>query len=363
MTEQNFSDTYTDEQIIALQALQHSLEMDPFEDPEPEHEETATALACDAAFASEATTEAPLKIHRKKIEKSYDLDWMLQLPEAEALKGAHLVNSADAEMFRDRLGAHLDGMVQCLTMLDADELIENMLDGVVVAFNRQMERCSDRLQRQQDELSEAIRADEGTEIDGTKMQGAQAGCYLAERHEQIHELACIAAQDSFSRCLGRPWTPNSGAFAPLHARETAAKATSTEWKKRRQKTEDDRFRLPEGTVVAITGGFAQGKWTYDKLAMWQKFDKLRLKYSDLVLVLTDETGANREAQKWAEKNAIPFGLISADFGAHGKSAAFRRNDEVMRHKPVALLAFEGNGPSMQLTKQAKAADVEVLRAS
>lgn len=325
-------------------------------------DESSTYAAAGSAMASERTMPGPLKIHRRKIEKSYDLDWMLQLPESEANMGTHLVADSDADAFKSRLGAHLDGIVQCLTMLDADELIENMLDGVVVAFNRQMERASDRLQRHQDELSECIRQDEGTEIDGTKMQEAQAGCYLAERHEQIHELACIAAQQSFSRCLGRPWTPNSRAFAPLHSKQTAAKATSTEWKKRRAKTEDDRFRLPVGTVVAMTGGYASGQWTFDKLAMWEKFDKLRLKYSDLVLVLTDETGANREAAKWAEKNNVPFAQITADFGAHGKAAAFRRNDEVLRMKPKALLTFEGNGPSKKLAELAKQSGVQILSA-
>ncbi|MDA0990995.1 MAG: DUF2493 domain-containing protein [Verrucomicrobia bacterium] len=338
-------------------------EHDAGKDPEEHHEETSTSRACDHAIATEATTNSDLSTYRKSVEKSYDLDWMLQMTPSQANHGHHLVQRKDAKIFQDRLTSFYTGIAQCFANIDADELVPDVLDAIVIALNRQMTRKGNQLTTRQDTLSEAIREDNGTEIQNNKIIEAQAYCYLLERHEQILELACIGGHHAYQQFTGRPWVPNNRPFSAKHTEtNTAATASSAEWKKRRDKTEDATFRLPKGTPVAITGGFDQGNWTADKLVMWQKFDKLRVRYQDMVLILTDETGANREAQKWAETNNVPNVLITADFQQYGKSAAFRRNDEVLRFAPVAMLCFKGNGPSQQLQKDAATKSIEILRA-
>jgi predicted nucleic acid-binding Zn ribbon protein len=351
----------------------NDLERDELSDAMKEHEakkdkeihaESSTSVAIDHAIASDATTSSDLTTYRKAVEKQYDLDWMLQMGEGSALHGHHLVKTSDQDLFIGKFGAHIQGLTQALVSLDAEEMIEDFLDGFAKSVNRQMERKSGQLRRRQDELTESIRASDGTEITENNIQQAQAYCYMLERQEQIAELACIAIHTAFEQTVGRPWVPNSSSFSAKHTQTvTAATASSTKWASRRRHTEANTFKLPEGRPVAITGGFAAGKWTIDKLQMWQKFDKLKAKYDDLVLILTDETGANREAQTWANKNKIPNVVLTADFTANGKSAAFRRNDEVLHLKPLTLLTFIGNGPSQELTKQAKAAGVEILRAA
>jgi hypothetical protein len=349
----------------------NDLERDELSDAMKEHEakkdkeihaESSTSVAIDHAIASDATTSSDLTTYRKAVEKQYDLDWMLQMGEGSALHGHHLVKTSDQDLFIGKFGAHIQGLTQALVSLDAEEMIEDFLDGFAKSANRQMERKSSQLGRRQDELTESIRASDGTEIAENNIQQAQAYCYMLERQEQIAELACIAIHTAFESTIGRPWVPNSSSFSSKHTETvTAATASSSKWAARRRHTEANTFKLPEGTPVAITGGFSAGKWTCDKLKMWERFDNLKARYHDLVLILTDETGANREAQTWANKNKIPNVVLTADFGANGRSAPFRRNDEVLHLKPSAMLTFPGNGPSIQLATDAKAAKVQILR--
>ena len=90
-----------------------------------------------------------------------------------------------------------------------------------------------------------------------------------------------------------------------------------------------RAHLPEGTLVAITGG----KDVRDPGAVTAKLDQTRAKHPDMVLVHGGGPGVERIAAQWAERNGVHQVVCRPDWNRHGRAAPFRRNDALLNLLP------------------------------
>ena len=105
--------------------------------------------------------------------------------------------------------------------------------------------------------------------------------------------------------------------------------------------------LPEGTLVAFTGGKDFG----DVTAIWRSLDSIKLKYEDMVLLHGGGPGAEKIAASWAEKNGVHQVVCKPNWDRDGKAAPFRRNDVLLNFLPKGLLAFPGSGITNNLDRQ------------
>ena len=105
--------------------------------------------------------------------------------------------------------------------------------------------------------------------------------------------------------------------------------------------------LPEGTLVAITGGKDFG----DVTAIWRSLDSIKIKYEDMVLLHGGGPGVERIAASWAEKHGVHQVVCKPNWDRDGKAAPFRRNDVLLNFLPKGLVAFPGSGITNNLSRQ------------
>ena len=117
--------------------------------------------------------------------------------------------------------------------------------------------------------------------------------------------------------------------------------------------------LPEGTLVAFTGG----KDFDDVTAIWRSLDSIKIKYDDVVLLHGGGPGAEKIAASWAEKNGVHQVVCKPNWDRDGKAAPFRRNDVLLNFLPKGLVAFPGSGITNNMIDKARKIGIPVLLAA
>ena len=74
--------------------------------------------------------------------------------------------------------------------------------------------------------------------------------------------------------------------------------------------------MPEGTLVAITGG----KEIADADVVWTTLDRAKEKYGDMVLLHGGGPGVEKIAASSAETRGVNQMICRPDWNAHGKAA-------------------------------------------
>ena len=119
-----------------------------------------------------------------------------------------------------------------------------------------------------------------------------------------------------------------------------------------------RPRPAPSTLVAIAGG----RDVRDPGAVAAKLDQVRAKHPDMVLVHGGGPGVERIAAQWAERNGVHQVVCWPDWNRHGRTAPFRRNDELLNLLPRGLIAFPGSGITDNLVEKAVQLGIPVARA-
>lgn len=71
------------------------------------------------------------------------------------------------------------------------------------------------------------------------------------------------------------------------------------------------------------------------------------------------TGADRVADKWAERNMMPRRRIAADWDKHGKAAGPMRNQAMVDLKPSYAIAFPGGRGTQDCVQRCDKAGIQV----
>ena len=127
----------------------------------------------------------------------------------------------------------------------------------------------------------------------------------------------------------------------------------------RPKDRETSAHLPEGTLVAFTGG----KDFADVTAIWRSLDSIKIKYDDMVLLHGGGPGAEKIAASWAEKNGVHQVVCKPNWDRDGKAAPFRRNDVLLNFLPKGLVAFPGSGITNNMIDKARKIGIPVLLAA
>ena len=250
------------------------------------------------------------------------------------------------EALAEAIRVIVDGVTVEGTQL-ADER-ESLMWGFVNMLHGQVTRLERTVDKIVPEMRDLERAQDGTEVKAWELQLlTDRARNLGDRHDAFETLRDTAAE-AYRVHTGQVWRPRHGSHASQTGTLTSAAIDARDFRRAR-KDRETRAHLPEGTLVAITGG----KEVADADTVWTTLDRAKAKYGDMVLLHGGGPGVAKIAASWAEARGVNQVICRPDWNAHGKAAPFRRNDELLNLLPKGVIAFPGSGITGNLVDKAR----------
>ena len=238
----------------------------------------------------------------------------------------------------------------------ADER-EAVLWSFVNCLDAQVRRLDRGVDRLSPELRDLQRAQDGSEVKSRELElVTDRAQNLGDRRDAFEQMRDAVAEQ-YRAETGDVWRPRHGSHTSQTGHLTSAAIDARDFLRAR-KDRETRAHLPEGTLVAITGG----RDVRDPGAVFARLDQTKAKYEDMVLVHGGGPGVERVAAQWAERNAVHQVVCKPDWNAHGRAAPFRRNDELLNLLPKGVIAFPGSGITDNLVDKAVKLGIPVMRA-
>ena len=235
----------------------------------------------------------------------------------------------------------------------ADER-ESLLWGFVNMLDAQTQRLDRSADRLMPDLRDLQREQDGSEIKSRELELiTDRAQNLTARRDAFEKMRDAAAQD-YQLQTGNVWRPRSGSHTSQTGKLTSAAVDARDFMRARQDRKTQ-AHLPEGTLVAVTGG----KDVSQPAAIFQRLDKVREKYTDMVLVHGGGPGVERIAASWAEQRGVHQVVCKPDWDRHGRAAPFRRNDDLLNLLPKGVIAFPGSGITENLVDKARQLGIPV----
>ncbi len=275
-------------------------------------------------------------------------------PERGELDSREVWDAGDAtEALAEAIRVIVGGVTVEGTQL-ADER-EALLWGFVNMLHSQVTRLERSVDRIVPEMKDLERAQDGTEVKAWELE-IQTGRArnLGDRRDAFERMREVAA-DAYRVHTGEVWRPRHGSHASQTGKLTSAAIDARDFRRAR-KDREIRAHLPDGTLVAITGG----KTDADADAVWTTLDLAKAKYGDMVLLHGGGPGVEKIAASWAEARGVNQVICRPDWSAHGKAAPFRRNDELLNFLPKGVIAFPGSGITGNLVDKARQLGIPVM---
>ena len=237
----------------------------------------------------------------------------------------------------------------------ADER-ESLLWGFVNCLDAQVRRLDRSVDRLAPELRELQRAQDGSEVKSRALElVTDRARNLGDRRDAFEQMRDAAAEH-YRAETGNLWRPRRSSHTSQTGHLTSAAIDARDFLRARN-DHAMRAHLPQGTLVAITGG----RDVRDPGAVTAKLDQTRAKHPDMVLVHGGGPGVERIAAQWAERNGVHQVVCRPDWNRHGRAAPFRRNDELLNLLPKGVLAFPGSGITDNLVEKAVQLGIPVAR--
>ena len=274
-------------------------------------------------------------------------------PERGELDSRVVWDEDDAmEALSEAIRVIVDGITVDGTQM-ADER-EALMWGFVNMLHSQVQRLDRAVDRIVPEMRDLERAQDGTEVKAWELQLlTDRAQNLGDRRDSFEKMRDLAA-DAYRTETGDVWRPRHGSHTSQTGALTSAAIDARDFRRAR-KDRDTQAHLPDGTLVAITGG----KTVSDADAVWTTLDSTRAKYGDMVLLHGGGPGVEKIAASWAEARGVNQVICRPDWNAHGKAAPFRRNDELLNLLPKGVIAFPGSGITGNLVDKAKQLGIPV----
>ena len=237
----------------------------------------------------------------------------------------------------------------------ADER-EPLMWGLVNMLHSQVGRLDRAVDRLVPGIKDMQRAQDGSEIAAWELEIAtERARNLGDRRDAFEKLRDTAA-DAYLAETNDVWRPRNGSHTSKTGTLTSAAIDARDYRRARKESEIG-AHLPDGTLVAVTGG----KEVADPGAVWSVLDRTHAKHADMVLVHGGAPGIETVAAKWAEARGVHQLIVRPDWKAHGRAAPFRRNDEMLDLLPKGVIAFAGSGVTGNLVDKARQMGIPVLQ--
>ena len=237
----------------------------------------------------------------------------------------------------------------------ADER-ESLLWGFVNTLHMQARRLDRAIDKLSPKLKDLQRSQDGTEINAWELERTiERARHLGDRRDAF-ECLRDAAAERYLDDTGSTWRPRHGSHTSRTSKLTSAAIDARDFLRAREQSKTQ-AHLPEGTLVAVAGSGD----VEDAGPIHFALDRVRSKYPDMVLVHGGGPGAEKIAARWAEARGVHQVVCKPDWNAHGRSAPFRRNDQLLSLLPKGVIGFPGSGISENLLDKAVQLGIPVQR--
>ena len=237
----------------------------------------------------------------------------------------------------------------------ADER-ESLLWGFVNMLDAQTQRLDRAADRLSPDLRDLQHEQDGSEIKSRELElVTDRAQNLNARRDAFEKLRDVVAED-YRIQTGNIWRPRRGSHTSQTGKLTSAAIDARDFMRARSDRKTQ-AHLPQGTLVAVTGG----KDVSDPTAVSRRLDKVRAKYTDMVLVHGGGPGVERIAASWAEQRGVHQIVCKPDWDRHGRAAPFRRNDDLLNLLPKGVIAFPGSGITENLVDKARQLGIPVQK--
>ena len=252
----------------------------------------------------------------------------------------HVIQGAVSDIFDALISTMAD------TSLDFD--LDEILWSTVNTFHRAVERIETKLDDNEQAQKRLQREQDGSEVKSVQLETLiGAGQSLIERRDSMETFRDTAA-DIYLRTTGMPWSQRSGSRVN-HRQLTSAMIDSRDFIAARKRA-DREVLLPAGPKIALTGGLDFN----DHQLIWAKLDQVRAKHPDMVLMHgKSPKGAEKIAARWADNRGVAQIGFAPDWTRHGRSAPFKRNDQMLDVLPIGVIVFPGTGIQDNLADKAR----------
>ena len=263
----------------------------------------------------------------------------LDMPEAaEAQAECHAIVNTIFDLFRD---TRLEPSAQAIAW------------GIVNSFHYE----ADKLAREEDtlcrDLKSRIEQDDRSEIYATEMEDLQIRAQT--KMEQRAAIECMRdyAAECYRSQTGRPWSTARG--SRVSSATTASQIASADFLKARATAMREK-RNPTGPLVVFSGG---QEW-HDYQQLYARLDQIKARIPSMTLCTTGQRkGCDAIAAAWAAQAGVPIVTFAPNAQRFGKSAGFKRNDQLVSLRPVEAIICQGTGIQSHLLDELKAASVPV----
>ena len=275
-------------------------------------------------------------------------------PERGELDNRVVWDERDAiEALSEAIRVIVDGITVDGTQM-ADER-EPLMWGLTNMLHSQVQRLDRTVDRIVPEMKDLERAQDGTEVKAWELQTlTDRAQNLGDRRDAFEKMRDLAA-DAYRIETGDVWRPRHGSHTSQTGQLTSAAIDARDFRRAR-KDRETQAHLPDGTLIAITGG----KTVSDADAVWSTLDLARAKYGDMVLLHGGGPGVEKIAASWAEARGVNQVICRPNWNAHGKAAPFRRNDDLLNLLPKGVIAFPGSGITGNLVDKARQLGIPVM---
>ena len=172
--------------------------------------------------------------------------------------------------------------------------------------------------------------DLGQEQDGSEIKSRELELLtgrvqnLGDRRDAFETMRDLAAE-GYRAETGDTWRPRNGSHSSQTGKLTSAAIDARDYLRARKDRETS-AHLPEGTLVAFTGG----KDFDDVTAIWRSLDSIKIKYEDMVLLHGGGPGAEKIAASWAGEERRSPGRVQAELGPgrQGRSVPAQRGPQL-----------------------------------
>ena len=200
----------------------------------------------------------------------------------------------------------------------ADER-ESLMWGFVNMLHSQAARLDRTVDRIVPEMRDFERAQDGNEVKAWELQLlTDRARNLGDRRDAFEKMRDLAA-DAYRAETGDTWRPRHGSHTSQTGTLTSAAIDARDFRRARNDRET-RAHLPDGTLIAVTGG----KTVNDVDTVWNTLDRAHAKYGDMVLVHGGGPGTDRIAAQRAERNGVHQIVCNPDWDRHGRAVPIRR---------------------------------------
>ena len=188
----------------------------------------------------------------------------------------------------------------------ADER-ESLLWGFVNTLHAQVQRLDRGIDKIAPEMKDLQREQDGSEIKSRELELLTDRVRnLGDRRDAFEAMRDLAAE-GYRTETGDTWRPaQTDRTAARPAKLTSAAIDARDYLRAREHRETS-AHLPEGTLVAFTGG----KDFDDVTAIWSSLDSIKIKYDDMVLLTRRRTRCGEDRGKLGGEERRPPGRLQA----------------------------------------------------